>query len=457
MKDSFEIISPVDGSKYATINYTSDRGAADIITVARQAQITWSARPLRDRQMICRRFIDELLAMSDDIALELTWQMGRPIAFAAKELGGVAERTEYMISCAESGLASLDVSGTGTERRIDRVPFGVCLVVAPWNFPYLTAVNTIIPALLAGNSVVLKSAGQTALCGDRFATALTKAGLPDGVFTSALLTHESVAKWIDNRLVDFVAFTGSVRGGTAIETAAAGKFLPVTLELGGKDPAYVRADADLPSTVSNLVDGAFFNSGQSCCSIERIYVDENIFDQFVADFSAEVTSTQILGDPTDPKTTLGPVVSDQAAQGIRTQIDAALSAGAERTTGTEAAGARGCYIPATTLVSVNHDMALLREETFGPAVGIMPVKGDEDAIRYMNDSPFGLSASIWSTDSAQASELGKSVRTGTLFVNRCDYLDPALAWVGVGESGRGCSLSELGFHHVTRPKSFYIG
>ena len=398
MKDNYQIISPVDGSKYKVIEYTSEHDAAGIVSKARQAQISWSARLLSDRKLICKRFIDELLSMSDDIALELTWQMGRPIAFAAKELGGVAERTEYMISRAEQGLASLDVGDETATRRIDRVPFGVCLVIAPWNYPYLTAVNTIIPAILAGNSVILKSAGQTALCGNRFATAFANAGLPDGVFTATLLRHETVAKWIDSRQVDFVAFTGSVRGGTAIETAAAGKFLPITLELGGKDPAYVRADADLQSTVANLVDGAFFNSGQSCCSIERIYVEHSIFNTFVAEFTSEVTKSQVLGNPTDTKTTLGPVVSNHAAKGIRSQIQAALSNGAERLTGAESDSVEGCYIPATTLVSVTHKMDLMREETFGPAVGIMPVKSDEEAVEMMNDSRFGLSASIWSTD-----------------------------------------------------------
>lgn len=456
MTQSFNIVSPVDGSVYRTLDNADPQAGLDALTAARAAQVDWAATPLEERKDICRRFVDEMLKREDQTGLELTWQMGRPITYSAKELGGLAERAHYMIDKAEQGLASLDMSTEDAIRRIDRVPLGVCLVVAPWNYPFLTAVNTIVPAILAGNSVVLKPASQTALCGASFAAGFEAAGLPEGVFTNILATHEMIADWIRTRAVDFVAFTGSVRGGEAIEAAAAGKFLPVSLELGGKDPAYVRADADIDFAVASLVDGAFFNSGQSCCAIERIYVDRGIYDNFVADFVAETARSQILGNPTEADVTLGPVVSQHAAGEIRAQIAQAVAAGAELLAGENAVDSDSNYIPATVLTSVDHSMQIMSEETFGPAIGIVAVDGDSHAIELMNDSQFGLSASIWSTDLDTASELGRAVQSGTLFVNRCDYLDPALAWVGIKDSGRGCSLSEIGFHHVTRPMSFFI-
>ncbi|MFV1990909.1 MAG: aldehyde dehydrogenase family protein [Acidimicrobiales bacterium] len=453
---SFNIISPVDGSMYRSLENTEPEEGLRAISAARTAQPKWAAVPLDERKAICRRFVEEMQKESDKTSLELTWQMGRPIAYAPGELNGLSERALYMIGKADDGLASLDASTEEATRRIDRVPLGVCLVVAPWNYPFLTSVNTIIPAILAGNSVVLKAASQTALTGESYAAAFEAAGLPEGVFTNILPTHAMIADWISTRAVDFVAFTGSVGGGAAMEAAAVGRFLPVSLELGGKDPAYVRADADLEFTVPSLVDGSFFNSGQSCCAIERIYVDRSIHDQFVADFVAETKRSQILGDPTEQTTTLGPVVNQGAARDIRAQIAQAVDAGAELLAGENDPSNESNYIPATVLSSVDHSMQIMSEETFGPAIGIIPVDGDDAALELMNDSKFGLSASIWSTDRQTAAELGRSVQSGTLFVNRCDYLDPALAWVGVKDSGRGCTLSELGFHHVTRPMSFFI-
>ncbi|KKJ75966.1 aldehyde dehydrogenase [Kiloniella litopenaei] len=456
MNTDFKLISPVDGSEFKCIAYLTDEDAAETIIKAQSVQGAWQATPLRDRVIICERFIDELLRKSDEIASELTWQMGRPVSFSGKELLGLEERARYMVSKAQKGLHPLEIESENSTRYIDRVPHGVCLVIAPWNYPFLTAINTIVPALLAGNTVILKPAGQTALCGERIHQALRAAGLPEGVFQSVLATHHQVAQWITQMSVNFIAFTGSVRGGKAIETTAAGKFLPVTLELGGKDPAYVRADADLDHTVASLVDGAFFNSGQSCCSIERIYVARSLFDKFVTRFKDETRKTQILGNPFKSETTLGPVVSASAADGIRKQIAEAISAGAEIVTGINEPDNSSLYLPATTLITVNHHMPVMTEETFGPVVGIMPVDSDEEAVRAMNDSQFGLSASIWSTDKTVSAELARAVQAGTVFVNRCDYLDPALAWVGVKNSGRGCSLSELGFHQVTRPKSYSI-
>ena len=452
---TYDIVSPVDGSIFASPELLDDGAADDVLMKARQAQRTWAALPLTIRLDLCRAFLQAFKQQEERIAHELTWQMGRPQAFSPKEVARLAERAEAMIEAAGRGLASIQLPGSdGARRHIERVPHGVCLVIAPWNYPYLTAVNTILPALISGNTVVLKPAAQTALTGDRFAEAFRRAGFPPGVFTNALVTHETVSRWISNRMVDFVSFTGSVRGGTAIEQAAVGKFLPIALELGGKDPAYVRADANLEFSVAELVDGAFFNSGQSCCGVERIYVEKTIFGSFVERFVQVTELTQKLGDPTKPTTTLGPVVSAHAAEAIRRQVEQAIAQGAKVLTGADDNSSTP-YVPATVLTGVDHSMALMKEETFGPVVGIMPVDGDDMAIRMMNDSPYGLTASVWTADRNAGAMLLEQVSTGTGFVNRCDYLDPNLAWVGVKDSGRGCSLSELAFHQLTRPKSFY--
>lgn len=448
--------SPVDGSVYAQVEVATDELAGAVVKASREAQASWAGLTLSDRIKYIRAFLSALVSQTDRVAEELTWQMGRPIAFTPKEVARVVERSEAMIVFAERGLAPVEPPAVdGAVRQIRRVPHGVCLVVAPWNYPYLTAINTIIPALIAGNSVILKPSLQTALTGERLADAFRSAGLPSGVFASVMVTHETVSRWIGNRDVDFVAFTGSVRGGREIENAAAGRFLPVSLELGGKDPAYVRLDADIDDTVNELVDGSFFNSGQSCCGIERIYVHQDIYSDFCRQFVKVTLETQVLGDPRDSKTTLGPVVSARAAQEIRRQIASAVALGATVATGDNGSTSDSLYIPATVLLDVNHDMEVMTEETFGPVVGIMPVADDEEALRLMNDSRYGLSASIWTRDQGTALKLGERVATGTLFVNRCDYLDPGLAWTGIKDTGRGCSLSELSYAQVTRPMSFY--
>ncbi|HET7671852.1 MAG TPA: aldehyde dehydrogenase family protein, partial [Burkholderiales bacterium] len=334
----------------------------------------------------------------------------------------------------------------------------VVLVVAPWNYPWLTSVNAVVPALLAGNSVILKMAQQTPLVAERYAEAFEAAGLPQGVFQYLHMDHAQTARMIGDERVAFVAFTGSVEGGHAVQKAAASRFIATGLELGGKDPAYVRADADLDFSVENLVDGTYFNSGQSCCGIERIYVHKEIFKPFVDGF-VELTRKYRLGNPLDKQTTLGPMVRADAAQTVRTQIREAIAKGARPLIDAKEfpADKEGTpYLAPQVLVNVDHGMKVMTEESFGPVVGIMPVDGDEHAVRLMNDSRYGLTASIWTRDADAALRIGDQVETGTWFMNRCDYLDPALAWTGVKDSGRGCTLSRLGIEAFTRPKSFHL-
>lgn len=459
--ETFDTVSPIDGSVLLTNTYADEAAIAKALQLAQAAQLAWRQTPLAERAEICRKAMDYFERNKAAIAEEITRQMGRPIRYAGGEVAGLQERGNHMINIAEQALEDLSFSDKpGFKRYIRREPVGVVLVLAPWNYPYLTAVNSIVPALMAGNAVVLKHSAQTPLCAERFAQAFLSAGLPEGVFQTLNLTHAQVERAVRAPEVNYVAFTGSVEGGSKMEAAASGRFIGVGLELGGKDPAYVRADADLDYSIAGLVDGAFFNSGQSCCGIERIYVDRRVYDRFVEGFVA-LTEQYVLGNPLDQDTTLGPVVSVKAAAFIQDQIDQAIAAGAMACVDrSRFAAAKGSlpknYLVPQVLTRATHDMAIMSEETFGPVVGIMPVSSDEEALRLMNDSQYGLTASLWTQDLVMAEKLGTQIRTGTVFMNRCDYLDPALVWTGVKNTGRGGTLSELGYHHLTQPKSFHL-
>jgi acyl-CoA reductase-like NAD-dependent aldehyde dehydrogenase len=453
-------ISPVDGSVYVEREFASAEHIDTTLTKAFKAQLEWRMLSIRERADYCTRMAAYMVSKADDIATELSWQMGRPIKYTPFEIKrGFAERSSHMISIAEQALANIVVEAkAGFKRFIQRDALGVVFTVAPWNYPYLTSVNSIIPALMAGNTVVLKHAAQTPLCAERYSEAARAAGLPDGVFQHLHLTHDDVAKVIADPRVAFVAFTGSVPGGHAVQTAASSRFIATGLELGGKDPAYVRADANLEHAIENLVDGSFFNSGQSCCGIERIYVHRDVFKEFVDGF-VELTKTYKLGNPLDDSTTLGPMVRTSAADFVRAQIAEAIDQGAKALLDTTAFAAdqEGTpYLAPQVLINVDHGMRVMSEESFGPVVGIMQVTTDDEALELMNDSQYGLTASVWTQDEAVALHMGQQLQTGTVYMNRCDYLDPALAWTGVKDSGRGCTLSVLGYESLTRPKSFHL-
>ena len=451
-------ISPVDGSTYVERETATSSHISDVLERAARAQQAWKHTTLVERKRLCSLAVDAFVADQDRICTELTWQMGRPIRYGMGEVNGFVERATHMISIADQALEQVAVDQKeGFTRYIKREPLGVVFVVAPWNYPYLTSVNSIIPALLAGNSVVLKHSAQTPLCAERLADAFQQAGLPEGVFQYLHLSHDDTRNMIQSGNVNHVAFTGSVPGGAQIEQYAAGQFLGVGLELGGKDPAYIRADADIANAIETVTDGAFFNSGQSCCGIERIYVQRAVYDDVVHGV-VELVNKYVLGRPDDEETTLGPVVKVSAATFITDQAEEAVKAGARQLI--DAAGFgnadNGVYQAPRVLVNVDHSMRVMTEETFGPVVGIMPVDSDEQAIELMNHSDFGLTASVFTRDQDAAIRIGDRVDTGTWFMNRCDYLDPALAWTGVKHSGRGCTLSKIGFEHLTRPKSFHL-
>jgi acyl-CoA reductase-like NAD-dependent aldehyde dehydrogenase len=451
--------SPVDGRTYVERERTTGGGLGRALQQASGAASGWSAQPLADRRSAMTAAVDAFVARGSAIAEEITWQMGRPISQTPGEVRGFEERARHMIAIAEDALEPVRPEPReGFERFIERVPLGVVLVVAPWNYPCLTAVNAVVPALLAGNTVILKHSSQTPLCAERMAEAFEAAGLPEGVFQALHLSHEDTLATIRGGRIDHVAFTGSVPGGRAVAAAAAEHFATTGLELGGKDPAYVRADADIEATAEGLVDGAFFNSGQSCCGIERIYVQNAAFDDFV-EAAAAIARRYVLGDPTRPETTLGPMVRASAAAFVQGQIDEAVAAGARAVLDVSAFEAHDPatpYLAPQILVGVDHGMRVMTEESFGPVVGIMPVADDDEAVALMNDSPFGLTASVWTPDVDAARRIGSRLETGTVFMNRCDYLDPALAWTGVKDSGYGCTLSSLGFESLTRPRSFHL-
>lgn len=455
MGQTLKCISPIDGSVYAERELLSRDEAFATAERARAAQKAWAARPLQERVDLVMAAVAAVGEMNDEIVPELAHMMGRPVRYGG-EFGGFNERASHMASIAETSLAHIEVGEDAQFKRyIKRIPHGVVFVVAPWNYPYMTAINTVAPALIAGNTVVLKHATQTLLVGERMAQAFHAAGIPEDVFQNVFLSHDVTNDLIAGNAFDFVNFTGSVGGGQAMERAAAGTFTGVGTELGGKDPGYVMEDADLDAAVDTLIDGAMFNAGQCCCGIERIYVHESLYDAFVEKAVAIVQGYK-LGNPLDPDTTMGPMANVRFADEVRAQIAEAVAAGAVAHIETMPEDDGGAYLTPQILTNVTHEMRVMRDESFGPVVGIMKVSSDAEAIELMNDSEFGLTASLWTRDLDRAARVGDEIETGTVFLNRADYLDPGLCWTGCKNTGRGGGLSVIGYHNLTRPKSYHL-
>lgn len=457
MAETVKLKSPVDGSIYAERPVASEAEIDAAVSRALAAQTQWAMTSIDERGRYLLAFLDALLAMNDEIVPEIAWQMGRPVRYGG-EKGGVEERTRYMVALAEKALAPYAPEDRpGFRRYLKRGPLGIVFTIAPWNYPYLTTVNSVVPALMAGNAVILKHAAQTLLVGERFQAAFDKAGLPKGLFQNIVLSHGQTEKLLGSGKVDHCNFTGSVAGGRAIEKAAAGTFMTLGLELGGKDPAYVLPDAKLDHAIANLVDGAFYNTGQCCCGIERVYVHEKVYDDFVEGFIAE-TRNYVVGNPLDQSTTMGPMAQARFADFIREQKAEALRKGATAHIGMKVEGDQdgSPYLAPEVLTNVNHQMSVMREESFGPIVGIMKVRDDEEAVHLMNDSPYGLTASIWTTDTDHAATLGDRLETGTVFMNRCDYVDPGLVWTGVKDTGKGGAMGLVGYENLTQPKSYHL-
>ena len=453
---TIKCISPIDGSIYAERPILSRSEADAAVTRAKIAQRKWNMRPIEERIELVKAGVAAIGAMNEEIVPEIAWQMGRPIRYGG-EFGGFNERASYMADIAIDALAPIEIENSNNFRRvIKRVPHGLVLVVAPWNYPFMTAINTVAPALIAGNAVMLKHASQTPLVGERLAKAFHSVGIPRDIFQNVFLDHDTTSALISDRAFDFINFTGSVSGGVAMEKAAAGTFTGIGLELGGKDPGYVMENANLDAAVETLIDGAMFNSGQCCCGIERIYVIESLFDDFIKKAVAVVNHYK-LGNPLDPKTTIGPMAHIRFANEVRAQTQEAIKDGAKAHIDPCLFPMDGgAYLMPQILTNVTHDMRIMREESFGPVVGIMSVKNDEEAIKLMNDSDFGLTASLWTEDINRAEAIANRIDTGTAFMNRADYLDPALCWTGCKDTGRGGGLSMIGYHNLTRPKSYHL-
>ncbi len=450
-------ITPIDNTVYVEREYHSN-DIDHTIENSIKAQKVWANLNINERVKLLQNFIKDFLSRSDVIGEELSRQIGRPISQAGGELNGFKERADYMLSIAEKKLADIDVTKDNNFKSyIKRRALGIVFVIAPWNYPYLVAVNSIIPAMAAGNSVILKHSAQTPLCAEQLYQSAKKT-LPKDVFNYLHLNHEDGLKVVSDKRINFVSFTGSVKAGYDVQKATHTKFIDMALELGGKDPAYARYDCDLEKTVENLVDGSFFNSGQSCCGIERIYVDEKIYNNFIELFASKAYGYK-LGNPLEKETNLGPVVKLSAANFIHKQMEDAINKGAKKMIDENRFNfpkEHKNYMVPQVLTNVNHDMGFMTEETFGPCVGIMKVKNENEAIKLMNDSPYGLTASVWTKDLEIAEKIGSQVQTGTFFMNRCDYLDPALSWTGVKETGKGCSLSEIAYEKLTAPKSYHL-
>ena len=452
-------ITPINNSLYLERPYLENSEIDKTIDTSVRAFKEWRQTTVQERIQVVNKFIDNLINLGEEVKKEICWQIGRPISQCGSELRGFEERSRYMVEIAEECLSDIVVKKNNEfDNYIFKAPLGVIFIMAPWNYPVMTATNTIVPALLSGNSVILKHSSQTPMCAELIAKALIGTGIPEGLFQYIHTDHSSCEKIISDSRIAHVVFTGSVNGGKEIKKYIGQRFINVGLELGGKDPAYVRSDCDLNHAIENLIDGAFFNSGQSCCGIERIYVDKSIFKDFV-DGAKSLTEKYILGDPSDSNTNLGPVVRMSAANFIRSQMEEAIAQGANKIVDEskfEIASLDNCYVAPQILVNVNHEMRFMTEETFGPTVGIMLVENEKEAMELMNDSPYGLTASLWTKDFEFAKSFGKKIDTGTFFMNRCDALDPALAWTGVKDTGVGCSLSKLAFDHLTRPQSFHM-
>jgi acyl-CoA reductase-like NAD-dependent aldehyde dehydrogenase len=456
-----EILSPIDGQPAYHFDLLGHDEVGTRLELAGATSRAWRDTSIEERIALCHRMLAAYTSRLDVNAEEITRMMGKPIGQARGEFERtMVERVEHLCSIAPAALADEQLpEKEGFRRFIRHEPVGVVLDIAAWNYPLAIAVNVIVPAVLAGNAVLVKHASQTALVADQFERAFHEAGAPEGLVQAMPMDHATTARLIRSRTLGYVSFTGSVRGGHEIYRAVADEnFIQAGMELGGKDPALVLEDADVAFAAENLVDGAFYNAGQSCCGIERIYVAEPIFDDFVEAYVA-LTKEYVIGNPLDPETTLGPLVDEKSADFVRGQVAAALDAGARRLVGDDdfsVPDTSRCYLAPQVLIDVDHSMSLMHEETFGPAIGIIPVSNDAEGVALMNDSDFGLTASIWSSDFERAHLLAEDVEAGTVFANRCDYLDPALAWTGVKDSGFGCSLSALGFQSVTRPKSYHL-
>ena len=453
-----KLTNPYTESVFATVPLLDEAEVDAVVARARAAFAAWRNSSPADRAALCTRFCEAFKARSEPIAADITAQMGKPLQQARNEVAGMLDRAAHMISIAESTLADEWLpEKPGFKRYIRHEPLGVVVDIAAWNYPLLIAVNVVVPAVLAGNAVIIKHSSRTPLCGQAFVDAFAAAGAPTDLVQSINASHAVTESLLQHPGVDFVSFTGSVRGGHEVNTSVAGRFIDVGLELGGKDPAYVCADAPFQWAVDNCVDGAFYNAGQSCCAVERVYVDRSIYKDFVEAYIAK-TREYALGDPMAASTSIGPLAQAGSRAFLAQQVEDAVRSGGRVVVSAKdfQVPSHGWFAAPVVVADAPQSCHLMQEESFGPVIGITPVSGDDEAVAMMNDSPYGLTASIWTSDYERAVRIGERVETGTFFMNRCDYLDPALPWCGVKDTGRGATLSHYGLLKLTRLKSMHL-
>lgn len=439
------------------VDLADDRRVNDVLDRAQSAADAFAGSIVEDRMALVERATAAMEARRDEIATDISKTMGKPLSQARNEVAGMASRARHMISIARESLADVLLPKEGFDRRIVREPLGVVLDLPAWNYPLLTAINVVAPAVLAGNAVIVKHSPRSPLCGGHFARAFEEAGAPKDLVQALDCDHPTSERIVADPRVNHVVFTGSILGGHRIQEAASKRFVRVGLELGGNDPAYVAPDCDFDKTVENVVDGCIYNAGQSCCAVERVYVHESLYERFV-EACLPLVSAYVMGNPLDAATTLGPIAQPMHVEELERMVTDATQKGARLLFGGHAtrAGGRGRFFEPTLIADVDQSMALFQRESFGPIVAIGKVKSDEEALAKMNDSSLGLTASVWTSDEARARKMARGLEVGTVYMNRCDSVDPALPWTGVKDSGTGASLSALGFGELTRPKSIHF-
>lgn len=454
---TFQILSPVDGSVYANLRYAPAAEIAKALENSERAFATWRKSSLQERSQLVLALAEALASRKEQLAQAVAWQIGRPLA-QADETARFRLVTEKQIEAAAALDEQPYPAEPGIQRFVRRAGQGVHLSIAPWNYPVGLLPWLVVAPLLGGNTVILKHADQTALIGEILKEAYAAIGAPPDLLQVLPMAHADAESLIGTGRLKGVNFIGSVRGGLQVHRAAAGTLTHVHLELGGKDPAYVRPDADLAATIPNLADGCFSNAGQSCCSVERIYVHGSIYDEFLERFAIEMDQWT-LGNPITDIPMIGPVVRQSAADYIRRQVADAVASGARYRANEQGIGlekASNCYVAPALMTNINHAMSIMREELFGPIACVQRVDSDQEALRLMNDSEFALTASIWTRDIARGVQLADEIEAGTVFVNRCDHADLYLPWGGQKNSGLGRCNGREGLLQVTDSKSFHV-
>jgi len=450
-----KIINPADGSVIRELAEDDDAAIARKYSRARAAQPEWAAIPLASRLAMIRRFKEEITRRTDDLAKALTREMGKPIRQARNELDALRERLDFFLLKTRSALAPETVLGGGKlSERITHEPLGVVANISAWNYPYFVGSNVFIPALLAGNTVLYKPSEHATITGLAIGDMMQAAGVPRDAFQVVVGAGEAGAALI-SQPVDGVFFTGSYATGAKVAATCAPRMVKVQLELGGKDPVYVCEDVDVKTAAESLADGAMYNAGQSCCAVERIYVHEKIHDRFVDAFVATVRGYKV-GDPMDEKTYLGPLARAPQIEVLEEQIRDALAKGAKLVLGGKRIERAGNWFEATVLTGASHEMRLMRDESFGPVIGIQKVASDAEAIELMNDTEYGLTAGVYTPKERRAKAILATVRSGSAYWNCCDRVSPRLPWSGIGHSGVGLTLSTYGIQAFTRPRAWHL-